>query len=75
MPTITRETVEPMTLFGFKINPIKIRVNATIAITVVNGNHFTWKEGLTLYCGLSFKWAEQIPIQTIIIVKPGMVIR
>jgi xanthine/uracil/vitamin C permease (AzgA family) len=62
-------------LFGFKINPIKIRLNATIAMSVVNGNHFTWKEGLTLYCGLSFKWAAQIPIQTIIIVNPGIVIR
>ena len=41
IPTITRETVEPMTLFGFKINPIKIRLNATIAMAVVNGNHFT----------------------------------
>ena len=41
IPTMRRETVEPIKLFGVNRNPIKMRLNATAAMIVVSGNHLT----------------------------------
>ena len=75
IPTINRDTVEPIRLFGLRINPINIKLKARNARIVVNGNHLTLKDGRVLYCGRSFKCAAQIPIQTNMMVNPGIVIR
>jgi hypothetical protein len=75
IPTVIRQTVEPIKLFGLNMKPIKIILNAKMAKIVVNGNHFTRKAGCCLYWDLSFNCAEQIPIQINIIVNPGIVIR
>ena len=45
IPRITIQTDEPITLFGFNRNPIKITLKETIAKMVEYGNHFTLKAG------------------------------
>lgn len=45
---ITKQTVDPIRLFEFKRNPIKMTLKETIAKIVVNGNPFTLKNGLFL---------------------------